>query len=228
MNINQTLLALLCCGLLQVFSGTATAEAVASISDKDEHVEITPVEMSPVDIVRALADVSIEVTKRDSEPQTAPVQTAPAGESNALSHIGIEALEQELMSLNADLMILEEDLLYPASSRVAVYLSMDMGDLFRLDAVTLKLNGEEVTHHLYTQREVSALYRGGVQKLYVGNARQGKNELTAFFTGMGPHERDYKRGTSVSFEHSFEPIYVELSINDVASKQQPEFSAIVR
>ncbi len=218
MNINQTLLVLLCCGLLQAFPGTATAE---------EPGEIAPVEMSPVDMVRALADVSIEVIKKESEPQTAPVQIAPVGASNALSGIGIEALEQELMSLNADLLILEEDLLYPASSRVAVYLSMDMGDLFRLDAVTLKLNGEEVTHHLYTQREVSALYRGGVQKLYVGNARQGKNELTAFFTGMGPHERDYKRGTSVSFEHSFEPIYVELTINDVASKQQPEFSAIV-
>ena len=129
--------------------------------------------------------------------------------------------------LNADLLILEEDLLYPASSRVAVYLSMDMGNLFRLDAVTLKLNGEKVTHHLYTEREVSALYRGGVQKLYVGNARQGKNELTAFFMGMGPHERDYKRGTSVVFEHSFEPIYVELSINDVAATQQPVFSAKV-
>ncbi len=155
--------------------------------------------------------------------------SGPAVESAEKNRVdsSIEALEQELMSLNADLLILEEDLLYPASSRVSVYLSMDVGDYFRLDAVTLKLNGQEVAHHLYTRREVSALYRGGVQALFVGNARQGKNELTALFIGMGPHDREYKRATSVDFEHSYEPIYVELSINDAVASQQPEFSATV-
>lgn len=138
-----------------------------------------------------------------------------------------QKLEARLLQLDAELQILEEDLLYPASSKVAVYLSMDLGALFALDAVTLKLNGKEVAHHLYTQREVEALYKGGVQKLYIGNARQGTNRITAFFSGEGPHERDYKRATTLSFEQSFEPVFVELSIADNTGNQQPEFAASV-
>ena len=139
----------------------------------------------------------------------------------------IESLEQELMSLSAELMILEEDLLYPASSRIAVYLSMDVGELFRLDAVTVKLNGQQVAHHLYTDRQTNALYRGGVQQLYIGNARQGGNELTAIFVGLGPHDRDYKRAVTTVFEQSFEPVFVELTITDSTASQQPEFAARV-
>lgn len=137
------------------------------------------------------------------------------------------SLEARLLQLDAELRLLEEDLLYPASSRVAVYLSMDLGELFALDSVTLKLNGKDVAHHLYTTREVTALYKGGVQKLFVGNAKQGKNTLTAFFMGTGPHERDYKRAASVTFEQSFEPVFVELSITDDTGSQQPEFVAAV-
>ncbi|MCB1691585.1 MAG: AraC family transcriptional regulator [Pseudomonadales bacterium] len=139
-----------------------------------------------------------------------------------------DSVESELAALNAELMLVEEDLLYPASSRVAVYLALDVGTFFRLDAVTLKLNGEDVTHYLYTTRQVEALSRGGVQRLYVGNARQGSNELTAFFTGIGPHDRPYKRATSVKFEQSFEPVAVELTISDDTATQQPEFVAVVR
>ncbi len=138
-----------------------------------------------------------------------------------------QQLEAKLLQLDAELQLLEEDLLYPASSRVAVYLSMDLGELFALDGVTLKLNGKDVTHHLYTQREIEALYKGGVQKLYVGNAKQGENEITAFFTGKGPHNRDYKRAATVTFEQSFEPVFVELSITDSTGSQQPEFVAAV-
>lgn len=137
------------------------------------------------------------------------------------------SLEARLLQLDAELRLLEEDLLYPASSRVAVYLSMDLGELFALDSVSVKLNGKEVVHHLYTEREVGALYKGGVQKLYVGNAKQGANTLTAFFLGTGPHDRDYKRAATVTFEQSFEPVFVELSITDNTGSRQPEFVAAV-
>jgi len=160
-------------------------------------------------------------------PTESPVEIPVEGSIESSVESSVASLQQELMSLSTDLLILEEDLLYPASSRVAVYLSMDLGELFRLDALTLKLNGKDVAHHLYTSRQVSALYRGGVQKLYVGNARQGANTLTAVFTGQGPHDRDYKRATTVEFEQSFEPVFVELGITDSTEIQQPRFSARV-
>ena len=139
----------------------------------------------------------------------------------------MEDVKKALLDLKRDLVILEEDLLFPASTQVAVFLSMDVGEFFQLDAVTLKINGKEVAHHLYTDKQVDALFRGGVQKLYVGNVKQGKNRVTAFFTGRGPSGRDYRRATTVEFEKSFEPAFVELAISDSTAKYQPEFSAAV-
>ncbi|MFK7914313.1 MAG: AraC family transcriptional regulator [Pseudomonadales bacterium] len=139
----------------------------------------------------------------------------------------LEQVKKSLLQLKRDLVILEEDLLFPASSQVAVYLSMDLGAFFALDAVTLKLNGKEVHHHLYTEKQVDALFRGAVQKLFVGNAKQGNNRVTAFFTGRGPSGRDFKRATTVEFEKSFEPTYIELAVSDSESNYQPDFSATV-
>ena len=155
----------------------------------------------------------------------APAQAAP-GTTAALSS-QMEDIKRNLVELKRDLVVLEEDLLYPASSQVAVFLSMDVGEFFALDAVTLKLNGKDVTHYLYTQKQVDALFRGGVQRLYVGNVKQGENQLTAFFTGRGPEGRDYRRATTVTFQKSFEPSYVELKISDSTAKYQPEFVATV-
>jgi hypothetical protein len=62
-----------------------------------------------------------------------------------------------------------------------------------------------------------------VQRVYLGNLRSGEHELVAFFTGQGPHERDYKRGTSIKFEKTSEAKYLELRIRDSSAKLQPEF-----
>jgi hypothetical protein len=139
----------------------------------------------------------------------------------------MEDVKKALLDLKRDLVILEEDLLFPASTQIAVFLSMDIGEFFQLDAVTLKLNGKEVTHHLYTDKQIDALYRGGVQRLYIGNVKQGKNRVTAFFTGRGPSGRDYRRATTVEFVKSFEPAFVELAISDSTARYQPEFNAAV-
>ena len=141
--------------------------------------------------------------------------------------VQMEDIKLSLVKLKRDLVVLEEDLLYPASSQVAVFLSMDLGEFFALDAVTLKLNGKEVSHYLYTDKQVDALFRGGVQRLFVGNVRQGNNRLTAFFTGRGPSGRDYRRAATVEFDKTFEPSFVELKITDSTAKYQPEFVATV-
>ena len=137
----------------------------------------------------------------------------------------METIKKDLLELRRDLVVLEEDLLFPASSQVAVFVGLDAGDLFQIDAVTLKINGKEVTHHLYTEKQVDALHRGGIQKLYVGNVKQGENTVTAFFTGRGPAGRDYRRASTVTFEKTFEPAFVELKVTDSEAKYQPEFSA---
>ena len=134
-----------------------------------------------------------------------------------------QSLKKDVMELNRDLLALEEELLFPASTQVAVFLSMDIGSLFELDAVEVKLDDKVVAHYLYTQREIEALRRGGVHRLYLGNLRVGKHELVAFFTGKGPHNRDYRRGATLEFEKQTEPRYIELQISDVTRNLQPEF-----
>jgi hypothetical protein len=135
----------------------------------------------------------------------------------------VQDLKKQLVDLNRDLFKLEEEILYPASTQVAVFLSMNVGTFFALDSVTVKVDDKEVANYLYTEREVQALHRGGVQKLYLGNLKSGPHELVAFFTGKGPHDRDYRRGTSVSFEKAVGARYVELRISDREASLQPEF-----
>jgi len=149
--------------------------------------------------------------------------TEAAGELRTVDQ-DVQALKKELVDLNRDLFRLEEELLYPASTQVAVFLSVNVGTFFALDSVQLRLDGKEVANYLYTQREVEALHRGGVQKLYLGNVKAGEHELVAVFVGKGPHDRDYRRGTTVRFDKAVGAKYVELRITDQESALQPEFA----
>jgi hypothetical protein len=118
---------------------------------------------------------------------------------------------------------LEEELLFPSNTQVAVFVSMDVGDFFAVDSVQLTLDGKQVSKYLYTDREAKALYRGGVHRVFLGNVKTGDHELVAIFTGQGPHERDYRRGATLKFAKGIGAKFVELKISDRASKQQPEF-----
>ena len=135
----------------------------------------------------------------------------------------VQALKDEVLGLNRDLFLLEEDLLFPANSQVALFLSMDVGEYFALDSVTIKIDGKEVSNYLYTLREVDALIRGGVQRLHMANLKTGEHQLVAVFTGKGPNGLDYRRGATMTIDKGIGAKYVELKISDRVRKQQPEF-----
>jgi len=135
----------------------------------------------------------------------------------------IQDVKKQVLDLNRDLFVLEEELLFPANTQVAVFLSVDVGKLFALESVQVKLDDKVIANYLYTERESEALKRGGVHRVYTGNLRTGKHELVAFFTGKGPHNRDYRRGTTLTFEKGTDPKFIELQIKDVTQTLQPEF-----
>ena len=135
----------------------------------------------------------------------------------------VQDLKKEVLDLNRDLFLLEEELLFPANSQVAFFISMDVGEYFALDSVNLKIDGKDVTNYLYTDREVEALARGGVHRLHMENLKVGDHELVAVFTGKGPHWRDYRRGATLTLNKGIGAKYVELEITDRVQKQQPEF-----
>ena len=136
----------------------------------------------------------------------------------------IQSLKQDIVALNRSLFMLEEELLFPANTQVAVFLSMDVGEFFALDSVQLKIDDKEVSNYLYTRREVEALHRGGVQRLYMGNLKSGEHEIIAVFTGKGPNGRDYRRGAELVINKRLGASFVELTIVDNESSEQPDFS----
>jgi len=135
----------------------------------------------------------------------------------------VQSLKMEVLNLNRDLFLLEEELLFPANSQVAFFISMDIGEYFDLDSIQLKIDGKEVANYLYTQREVDAMIRGGVHRVHMENLKVGEHELVAVFTGEGPNARDYRRGATINIEKGIGAKYVELQISDKVRKQQPEF-----
>ncbi len=135
----------------------------------------------------------------------------------------VQALKKEVLDLNRDLFLLEEELLFPANSQVAFFVSLDVGEYFELDSINIKIDGKEVANYLYTVREADALVRGGVQRVHMANLKTGDHELVAIFTGKGPNVRDYRRGATLNFNKGIGAKYVELEITDRIRKQQPEF-----
>ena len=171
--------------------------------------------------VHAAAPTAAQVAPPAPVAPVAPAAAPGAGFKTLDQQV--QGVQKDVISLNKDLFVLEENLLFPANTQVAVYLSMDVGTFFALDSVTLKIDNKEVANYLYTSREVKALLKGGVQRLYLGNQKIGKHELVAFFVGKGPHGLDYRRGAAITFDKGIGAKYLELKITDRVPKHQPEF-----
>ncbi|MBU2870785.1 AraC family transcriptional regulator [Colwellia sp. E2M01] len=134
--------------------------------------------------------------------------------SNTELALELEQLKSQVLKLNRELFILEEDLLFPASTQLAVFVSVDTGKFFAIDSVEVKINDKEVAGFLYTERQRKALEQGGIQKLYLGNLKMGEYQLTAIFTGLDPEGRTVKRAASYDFEKDDEALMIELKVVD--------------
>ena len=191
--------------------------AATPITAPAQPVPAQPAAAQPLAAQSAAAPAALT----QAPPQSAAAAAAP-GAGGAVDE-QVQSLKSDVLDLNRDLFVLEQELLYPANTQVAVFVSMDAGTFFALDSVQLKIDGKEVADYLYTPREVHALVQGGVQRLYVGNLKVGKHELVAFLTGKGPHHLDYTRGTTLDFQKDIGAKYLELTITDNQAKLQPQF-----
>ena len=185
--------------------------------------------MKPTSVLRWFVAATLCLLSGVAGAQTATSAATATATPVAASGLDerVQQAKSDVIKLNRDLLVLEEELLFPASTQVALFVSMDVGKLFELDSVQIKLDDKLVANHLYTPLEVQALHRGGVQRVFLGNLKSGSHEIVAFFTGKGPHERDYKRGTTIKFDKGAGAGYVELRIKDSLGKLQPEFDVKV-
>ena len=131
--------------------------------------------------------------------------------------------KREVLEVNKRLLLLEEELLFPADTQVGVYVSLDVGHFFEPDSITLELDGDVIASHLYTEKEVRALRNGAVQRLAVANVKNGNHALVAFVTGDGPQGKEIRRGVNGQFEKGHGRHFVQLHIEDDSAKQQPRF-----
>jgi len=233
MNCKSRAVSIFVCGALLVGAflpgEAARADTVASASAAPAAAEPASSSQAPAPSTQAPAagapaagtPDAAAPPAADATPAAAPPD-ASSGDFKTLDQ-EVQGVKKDVIDLNKDLFVLEEELLFPANTQVAVYVSMDVGTFFALDSVTVKIDNKEVKNYLYTAREADALLKGGVQQIYLGNLKVGKHELVAFFTGKGPVERDYRRGATVNFDKGVGAKYLELKITDKVVKHQPEF-----
>ncbi len=124
----------------------------------------------------------------------------------------VQEIKGEVLSIAAELNQLEEKLLYPSNTQVAVFVSLAGPETFRLDSVQIQLDGEPVAHHLYTFKELEALRKGGVQRIYTGNIRSGEHDLGVFVLGRNGGA-DFKKSEQFKVNKDVGPRIVEISLD---------------
>ncbi|WP_323845294.1 hypothetical protein [Microbulbifer magnicolonia] len=144
---------------------------------------------------------------------------ATAGYAQSVSRDEIRGLDEQIqdvkkdvINLTGELAQLEEKLLFPSNTQVSFFVSLADKQPFDLEAVELKLNNEIVAHHLYTFREIEALQKGGVQRIYTGNVQTGSHPLEVTFIGKSTSGKAYRANASYKVEKAVGPKFVEIKI----------------
>lgn len=117
----------------------------------------------------------------------------------------VQEIKSDVLGIAAELSVLEEQLLFPSNTQVAVFVSLDDATSFRLDAVRIMIDGELAAHHIYSFKELDALMSGGVQRIYTGNLPSGDHQLEVTVIGKLPSGKDYSQTENFSFRKSVEP-----------------------
>lgn len=124
----------------------------------------------------------------------------------------VQEIKTDVLGIAAELNQLEEKLLYPSNTQVAVFVSLVSGETFRLDSVEIRLDGNPVAHHIYTFKELEALQKGGVQRIYTGNIRTGDHDLEVSVIGKSEGGADFLETERFSVNKDVGPKIVEISL----------------
>jgi hypothetical protein len=142
---------------------------------------------------------------------TAYAQDIPKEQIKGLDE-QVQEIKSDVLGIAADLNQLEEKLLYPSNTQVAVFVSLVMGETFRLDSVDIQLDGKPVIHHIYTFKELQALQKGGVQRIYIGNIRTGDHDLQVSVLGKSTGGTDLQNTKRFKVNKGVGPKIVEISL----------------
>jgi hypothetical protein len=152
-----------------------------------------------------------------SEQQQSPTSATPQAQPNDQQQIRgldeqVQEIKSDILNISAELSRLEEKLLYPSGTQVAVFVALAKGDPMRLDAVRVQIDGQLVAHHIYSFKELEALRKGGVQRIYVGNVTTGDHQLEVLVDGKLESGDDFSRTERFTFRKEVKPKMVEVTV----------------
>ena len=157
----------------------------------------------------------------DSKTETkAPDATPDQQQMRGLDE-QVQEVKSDVLSIAAELNQLEEKLLYPSGTQVAVFVALAKGDQMRLDAVRLEIDGQLVAHYIYSFKELEALRKGGVQRIYVGNVATGDHQLNVLVDGKLKAGADFSRSEHFTFHKEVKPKLVQLTVGGPDSGKTP-------
>jgi len=125
----------------------------------------------------------------------------------------VQEIKSDVLGIAAELNQLEEKLLYPSNTQVAIFVSLVRGETFRLDSVDIELDGKQVAHHLYTFKELEALQKGGVQRIYTGNVRSGEHDLQVLVIGKTGGGADFQKTERFKINKDVGPKIADISLS---------------
>ena len=132
----------------------------------------------------------------------------------------VQDIKKDVINLTADLLQLEEKLLYPSNSQFAIFISLGEKDKLRLDAVKIKLENKVLAHHLYTFRELEAMQKGGVQKIYTGNVKTGDHQLVISYVARSSGGDVTKHSDTYTLKKGVGPKFVEIKVGGPGANSQ--------
>ena len=168
-----------------------------------------------------LALSSAELTGLRAAPVSEDKKAAPSADKSTASldqqqmrglDEQVQEVKSDVLSISQELSRLEEKLLYPSGTQVAIFVALAKGDQMRLDSVRLQIDGQLVTHHIYSAKELEALRKGGVQRLYVGNVATGDHQLEVLVDGKLEDGKDFSRTEHLTFNKEVKPKLVGLTL----------------
>jgi hypothetical protein len=133
----------------------------------------------------------------------------------------VQEVKSDVLAISSELSLLEEKLLYPSGTEVAVFVALAAGDTMRLDAVRLNVDGQLVAHYIYSFKELEALRKGGVQRVYVGNVTTGEHQLEVLVDGKLDGGADFSRTDHFTFRKEVKPKLVALTLAGPGGSKAP-------
>ena len=124
----------------------------------------------------------------------------------------VQEIKSDVLGIAQELNRLEEKLIYPSGTQVAIFITLAKGDTMRLDAVRIQIDGQLVAHHIYSFKELEALRKGGVQRIYVGNVSTGDHQLEVLVDGKQESGSDFSRTEQFTFRKEVKPKMVGLTV----------------